>query len=201
VGTCFTITNHNKAKPFKFDFNFLLTKNFDIRLYIHNPGDEFWLFLEVFPTEIPIYYLPINSESSIRYINVRLKDTVTVSKNIPKRPCWEQDSGQSYPDCIKSSVISKLKEVKSLHCSTWISEILSNWSLPECKTYNEFQVVSRKIQDTFFDSLANQETSRCHLNCKQTLYTASLTFGNRNFFNLEFEILTHFYYSKVMKTI
>lgn len=147
-------------------------------MHIHYPGDEFWLYLDGFPTDMATYSLPIKNEPTIAYVDVRLKDTIIKSKSTFERPCSESGTTVSYADCIKSRVISKLIEEKSLNCTTWISEILQNFSLPKCQRQKDFKGVFNKIQGLFYSSLANYVISGCQVPCAETIYSATLNFGN-----------------------
>lgn len=158
----------------------MLSNKENYRLHIHYPGDEFWLYLDGFPTHMATYSLPVKNEPTIAYIDVRLKDTVIKSKNTFQRPCLESATAVSYADCVKSRVITTLVEEKSLHCATWITEILHNWSLPECKTYQDFHEVFYKVEKLFYANLASNDISGCYTPCTQTVYGATLNFGNES---------------------
>jgi len=147
-------------------------------MHIHNPGDEFWFFLEAFPTEMPTFYLPIKSDPNIKYIDVRIKDTVVISQNTAERKCSEGTQNESFVDCIKSGLIVNMEENGNLNCSTWISDVIKNWSLPECKTIQDFHNVSHLMSNMLYENLASLE--KCNLPCKNLLYSAGLTFGKLN---------------------
>jgi len=177
VGTCFTLSHLTEAKPFQFDFLFFMLKNQNLRMQIHNPGEEFWLHVDGFPTYTPTYSLPLRDYPNLKYVDVRLRDTITISKHTKDKPCLEESSPTSYLDCIKSKVISDLEENKSLNCTTWISDVLKIWPFPECKTLDATNYNSLVIQRAFFSNLESHRVSNCYLPCKQIAYSALLTFG------------------------
>lgn len=178
VGTCFTIRSTKEAKPFQFDFLFYLSKNQNLRMQIHNPGDEFWFYVDGFPTYMPTYYLPLKDYPNLKYVDIRLRDTIMISKNTKDKPCLEGPSVASYVDCIKSKVISDLEEKNNLNCTSWISDFIKKWSLPECKTLGDTNYVTYTIQAAFYANLVTYRVSNCYMHCNQTTYSATLTLGN-----------------------
>lgn len=180
VGTCFTINRSKEVKPFDFSVYFFLSKSQNVRLQLHNPGDEFWSYLEMFPVEIPTYLLPLKTSPVIKFLDIRIKDTVLISKHTFERPCNEGESKESYATCLKSKVIEKLVQHNNLSCSTWVSDVLLDLPLPECDSLEKFKNVSYTIQSGFISMLPSQRTSGCYFPCQQTSFTASLTFGIEN---------------------
>lgn len=146
-------------------------------MQIHSPGDEIWFYVDGFPTYMQTYNLPLKDDSSLKYIDVRLRDTVTVYKNTKERPCSEDPSKASYANCIKSKVISYMENGTSLNCTSWVSDVVKNWPLPECKTLNETNQLTFDILDGFYHYIETQNNSDCYLPCKQTAYSALLTMG------------------------
>lgn len=150
-------------------------------MQIHNPGDEFWLYLDGFPTEMPTYYLKLKDDPNLSYIDVRLRDTIMISKSTEAKPCWEGLSGKSYAECLKAKVISDLSKQKVLDCSSWITDSLYNWTLPECKSDREMRRNMNIIQEKFLSNLVLKKDQVCYLPCNQISYSAILTYGNTLF--------------------
>jgi len=119
----------------------------------------------------------VKDNPGLRYIDIRLRDTITIAKNTKEKPCSEDPNATSYADCIKSNVIADLEKGTSLNCTLWVSDVVKNWSLPECKTLNETNQLTFDIVDTFYNYIVSHRNVSCFLPCKQTAYSAFLTFG------------------------
>jgi len=147
-------------------------------MLIHNPGDEAWLYLDSTSPEISPYFLNIKGVSGLKYLDVRLTDTITISKNTKARPCLEKPSEETYFECFKSKATADLIKGNKLNCSTWLSNILYNWSLPECKTQKDFIQTTVTIENEFYFILAGLESTNCKIPCSKTTYSAIWTLGN-----------------------
>ena len=154
-------------------------------MHLHNPGEEFFFYLDGFPTEMPTYQLPTKSEPDISYFDIRLKNSFVVAKNTIDRPCLEGTDGMAFVECLKMKVITNITENKSLPCYSWYTKYLHDWNnLPLCKSREEFIAVVDIIQIVFFDILKSPASSGCFIQCNQSIYSATLTLGS---FRIEFE--------------
>lgn len=165
--------------PFGFDFFLHLSKKHNLRFHLHNPGEEFWFFLDVFPMDIFTNQL-VTKDSKVTYFDIRVRNTIIVSKNTNTRPCSETGSGNDYISCIKSKVIQFLIESKTLNCSSVFTNFLYNWQLPTCKSVDEATETFNDMQDVFHDFLKSPKTSGCLVPCNVTMYSASLIAGFDN---------------------
>jgi len=153
-------------------------------MLVHNPGDEAWLYLDGFSNEISVYFLQMKGVEGLKYLDIRIRDTIIISKNTKEKPCLELPNEENYFECIKSKVISELNSENKLNCSTWLSNILKNWSLPECKNLKDFLQTTDAIQTKFYSKLARHGDSDCFYPCNHTKYSAMWAFGNIGFFLL-----------------
>jgi len=156
----------------------LLSQNQNLQMLIHNPRDEAWLYLDTSLPGISPYFLTLKGVSGLKYIDVRLTDTITISKNTKDRPCSENPREETYFECFKSKVNAELINGNILNCSTWLSNILQNWPLPECKTQKDFVQTTRAILQQFYSVLGSHESTNCYLPCNKTTYSAILCPGN-----------------------
>jgi len=127
--------------------------------------------------DMAIYLLPIKSNPKIINIDIRVKDTIWIAKNTNERPCIEEEPTESFTNCMKSKAIEKLLQDNILNCSEWVTDVLLNFSLPDCKSFQNLEHVSNNIANVFIDILLNQRSSGCYFHCQQTIYSASLNFG------------------------
>ena len=97
---------------------------------------------------------------------------------------WVNDT-----DKLEYAIIALIEKkevsVRSEHdINTWTLIKEDNTIEKECKTYDEFQQVTIKIQEQFFDILSNRKNSKCYQSCKQISFSESSTlvmFGLNNF--------------------
>jgi len=171
VGTCFTMRFLKKvASPYEFEISPLLSQNQNLMMQIHSPGDESWLYLDTSYLEMSL--ITIHKVSRLKYLNIRIKDTIMIYKNTNERPCLEKPREETYFDCIKSVVVAELIRSNMLNCSTWLSNLLQNWSLPECKTQTDFVQTTEVIQEQFYSVLSRRDRSNCYMPCNITVYSA-----------------------------
>ena len=52
-GTCYTLTTSQPASAHTF-FRIPLTKSKNLKIFIHDPGDEFWIIRSFFPVNIDV---------------------------------------------------------------------------------------------------------------------------------------------------
>jgi len=123
VGTCFTLRNFRTTHIFEFDYKFEMAKKYNMRIHTHNPGEEFWFFLDIFPFEMPTYYLRTARDPTIAYYDLKLKKSIHVRKSSKERPCTNDFSGNNYANCIISKVTTNITINKLLTCSTGLNKL------------------------------------------------------------------------------
>jgi len=151
-----------------------------MRLHCHNPGEEFWFFLEIYPVEMPKNLLHTKDET-LTYFDIRIKDTIIMSKSTSKRLCSEKGTSNDYVKCIKLKFIQKMNENLTLNCTSVFIELIHKWNLPPCKTSEEAMEAFYVLQKVFYDLMRSPRESGCYLPCNLTVYSVTLTEGKGYF--------------------
>jgi len=179
VGSCFTITYPRQASKLDFSFTFELLRQSNLRVHFHNPGEEFWFFLDVFPMGMPTYFLNVKDNINFSVVNIKMKSSLKESQSTITRPCSPTETTQSYTQCIKQKVIENITDGKLLNCSTVFTNFLYPWQIPLCQTEHQANEAFKVLKKALYGML----DSKCSVPCSQTVYTASINECIENKYN------------------
>lgn len=166
------------TSTFKFNFIFEVSKQHDLRIHFHNPGEQFWFTVHIFPMEMPTYSLKVKGDPSISFFDIKLRVSMKILQNTKSRPCLLSTSSMDYAECIKSRAVKSIIENKSLNCSTVFTNFLHKWQIPLCNSKYEALDALYATRFVFHELMRNRETPDCYMPCNTTVYSASLTPGN-----------------------
>lgn len=182
VGTCFTIQYLNEATSFWFDFQIEMLNKHNLQLYLHNPGDEFWFFLEVYPYDLMGHYVAVGDDHRISFIDIRVKESKYFAKNTEKKPCATYSSNSEFVACAKSAIVKNLAMNVKFNCTTVFSRFLTNLPLPKCPTKQMSQDMDEFVEESFYTLLRAPHFSGCPLPCNQSFYQSTPFIGHKHFF-------------------
>lgn len=178
MGSCLTLTNPTTTSTFKFTFVFEVSKLHDLRIHFHNPGEQFWFYLYIFPMDMPAYSLKVQGDPTISFMDIKLRVSVKILQNTKRRPCSHSISSIDYVECVKSKVVKSILESQSLNCTTVFTNFLHKWPLGGCSSRAEALEAYNVTRFAFYEVMRDRESSGCAIPCNQTVYSASLTDGN-----------------------
>ena len=102
MGKCFTL-KVDKLLGLHEPFIFILKKSFDLKVYIHNDGEEFWVSWMAFGPQTNM--IRLNIESDTETVMTILGLTEKEVEHYPKyaRPCRKSNSGLSKEEILKEA--------------------------------------------------------------------------------------------------
>lgn len=186
-GRCFTVQNlRPQMTTGQLEGNNItLLRNWDVTLFIHQPGEEFWILRSIFP--IPMSTLTIRSGSNNDWLvaDVHLKKiTSSFVAKTNRIPCRNYPSirDDTFTSCFKHQVRDLLMESKQLQCITpcWKSLGLPE-NFPICTDrdnyYNDSFIVLREILD---NATQNPHLVGCPKPCQKVEYKLQINYFSKN---------------------
>ena len=169
IGHCFTICSLDKWNETMAP-HFYLTTKFDIKIFVHERGMEFWLkgFAE-FPIDVSFVTLETNNSKGMVSAVMTLKEVDSTFLNKDEEPCRHY-SKDSFVLCCKNKLWENIPS--SINCT--ISEM--NTLIPDTETVTECQ--NQTLASNVYWAFAfylNKFTHRpwmfgCPVPCRQLSY-------------------------------
>lgn len=185
-GTCFTLCclTYFEAKASVFiKFRYLS----DIKLFVHGPGEEFWLLASfTFPSEVGNVNLNIQEESNIVVAAVAIKETDTVYLNQEHSPCVPEVKKESviqsynrFLECSKEKVWQNISELVS--CSVFgFDAFYNNSQLPMCDKEDTAAKTFDALYFGMLNFVSNPAKFGCPLPCRRTSYSLNTVYIHKN---------------------
>ena len=90
---------------------FRFNLNFDLRMYVHKDGEEFWISMFEFPTELLNLRLNTKQEKEMLIATLELLEKDTIYLNTDNYFCSNYPQNQeTYLDCCKRNIGKIAKE-------------------------------------------------------------------------------------------
>ena len=117
----------------------IFNRYWDIQMFIHNPGEEFWLFWTSFPIEIVNSRLPVKTDDELSLIEIYLTETLTTKLSHQNSPCKPYTNDFSFKKIFKEqlwrilganincTVHLRFKRILFLHQQTYLNAIQRSW--------------------------------------------------------------------------
>ena len=64
-GLCYTLQKLAPEQVSDYSFQIVVNKSMDYNYYLHEPHENEWLYMSVYPYEVPIYYINANNDDDI----------------------------------------------------------------------------------------------------------------------------------------
>ncbi len=181
TGRCFTVCYLHNVN---LDLNELyLKQTWDLKMYVHVRGEEFWLNFGDFPTEKSYMILDANNKDGLAIALMRLTETEKTDLNQGKLACKSYSESEHFADICKSNFWKRLKP--QLNCTiASFKGLVSNENdighLQECDEKESAKMqyqVFRDFMSQFFTKPLNFD---CHFPCQQTSYDIELDYFHVN---------------------
>ena len=127
---------------------FYLKQSWDMKLFIHSRGEEFWLLFGDFPTEKTYLELNTNNPDNITkmLIGLTTKETTVLTKDYSV--CTSYPNADSFVDSSRQFILQNMKS--KMNCSIAMTkQLFDDQSYPKCldesaslKTYDELRKVT-----------------------------------------------------------
>ena len=82
-GLCFTMQNLKPQKISDYSFQFVVNRSIDYTYYLHEPLENEWLFMSVYPYEIVLKYLDVHNDNEIYGISLIVQKQIV--RKIPEK--------------------------------------------------------------------------------------------------------------------
>ncbi len=175
IGTCFTL--NFKLAPSVFDsknlFHFL--PNITFQMFIHDPGEEFWLFTRTFPFDVPSLMVNLNPPYGNGFADLRIYEKRLRRFSSPYRPCKQDISTRDFLSCVNETAVRILAQDQKLQCGSVFADIFHKFDLPACKNVEEAKKSSRAVEQVLVDLLLNATQMGCPFPCERKYYHVTFT--------------------------
>ena len=175
-------------KPFK------IKRNQDLKVYVHDIDEEFWLWRALFPVSIEAVELKVNSRPNDLIADLILKKSEThfISKNQHGSGCKHYSGKETYSRCAMSQFPDFLK-LHNVTCMTASQNFPSLKDFPLCEYLDDYQ--SLDVARILRKFIAELNSLGCKITCISTIYSPVVnTFGNHGPSGSEDLFALHAYY-------
>ena len=112
-GRCYTVCYLHNVKLDLYDLD--LKQSWDMKMYVHMPGEEYWLYFGDFPTDKSYTILNTNNADGIVRSLMALTEIEKTDLNQDKFTCKSYSERENFVDFCKANIWKKLKT--HLNCS------------------------------------------------------------------------------------
>ena len=146
-------------------------RNLDLKVFIHEQGDEFWLKRALYPVPMNTIKLQLNSNIGTCDADLIFKKSKFVTLSKKSNPCKDHD----FNSCAKREISRKIRK-ENIDCSTAFWNELEEFGVPVCASLNKssfFDLQSRlgKINRDF---VRDPNSHGCPKLCTITKYNAKV---------------------------
>ena len=176
-GKCFTIQVKERVAKLEYTKHIIKFKrDQDLKIFLHEWDDIFWLILGVYPINFEVFKIKMNTFYS--YFQIVLQKSETLIVNKPGRETCKNYVNDSYTSCFTKSLADYFRR-KSLKCILSYWKILESSQLNVCEetqvNYTEAKEISYQIRTGFKEFLHNQSVGLCPKDCHTVSYNPKVT--------------------------
>jgi hypothetical protein len=140
-GLCYTIKKLINVPLADYYFTLAINNSMDIYYYLHEPMEEEWLFLSVYPFDVSIHNLDTKNNNEIGGADLKVRKEI-MTKNSGKNKICTDQSIQQYVTCVRSRRIEEL--IKHANCTFPLFDVLGiQKMLPYCTSIDEAKKTQR----------------------------------------------------------
>lgn len=146
LGKCFTL-KITRPVGLNDPFVLVLKRSFDLKVFVHNDGEEFWLSSSPYGTNINMFRLNIKSdfESVMTVLNVAERQVQYYPKSV--RPCNATNSGNDRGAILKDAENHRFLP-KHFLLKNYFSILINQiWKIPFLKNCGKLLISFRKLPD------------------------------------------------------
>ena len=146
-------------------------RNLDLKVFIHEQGDEFWLKRALFPIPMNAIKLQLNSNKGTCDADLIFKKSKFVMLDKKSNPCKDHD----FNSCAKRE-ISKITRKEGIDCLTAFWNELEEFGVPICSSLNKstFFDLQSKIGKINREFVFDPNSYGCPVLCTITKYEAKV---------------------------
>ena len=196
-GRCHTILFKNQVRKISDFQKIKFKRDNDIKMFIHEGGNEFWLKKAIFPTPIDMIEFPLKRKKNNCNgdLTLQKKQFVTLSKD--SNACKDYD----FTTCAKKAIFSVMKK-KGINCTTPLWNEFEMFGLPICSSHNVSTLASHSIGRINWKFLRSPSSYGCPILCTSTKFNPKIVHFDEsahylasNDFKCKSEYLLYIYYS------
>ncbi len=150
-------------------------KEFDLQIYLHRNGEEIWLSLFEFPTEVVIFRLKIKNETEMNIFCVKISEKETTLLKNSNNLCriYDDYQNENFVSCFKTKLDEYLKS--TFNCTIpGIGHLIKSKAMENCKSRESAAHVFHLFASFVLNNSYNNTYLGCTLPCKQTSYNYKL---------------------------
>ncbi len=159
-------------------------------VYIHNCGDEFWLYWIEFPTEVFTFQLNVKTNKNAIMTSISFAETHTEYKDKDNSPCTDYNADldtslrwetRNFIECCRKNFEAQL--VANISCSiVGITPFLNfKNKLPECETKEDAVQVYGVLRSILKQYKGNLELLGCSFPCFTRTYNVKWIDFHKNY--------------------
>jgi hypothetical protein len=175
-GRCYTLCRNVLPSTRRF-LHVVFNRRIPILVFIHSPGEEYWLLESWFPTDTTIQ-IALNSPTSDDYcslvITMKTIRMTVLSQNM--LPCDESNGKEEdfqmmerFISCSKKKIFDQLSE-KGIRCQIPSHKHIGNFTQDQCHDKTDFSNEVDILSGIFKNHTANVSEAGCFLPCSLTSY-------------------------------
>lgn len=159
---------------------FLLYRHWDIQIFLHNEGEEFWLVATEFPIDVVSVNLPVESMENIALIQISLTEKTTTQIDRKTVPCQFYNQNTEFTDCSKEKLWTLLKPIINCTIPQLKSVIPESSGFLECPSTLSAWITYMTSINILVDFLGHVSQYNCPVPCHQRSYNYNLKYLHRN---------------------
>ena len=203
-----------EKQPAKKPLFLFLNKNWDLQIFLHNEGEEFWLAGPDFPIEIISVRLPVESGGNMALTQIYLNEKKTTQIDRTTAPCVFYKQNNEFIECGKKQIWELIKSRINCSIANLKSIIPNNSEILECNSVLNAGITYRIMMSMFAEFSRKSSQNNCPIPCQQSSYYIKLRYLHKNalmdpeYINMYLKILrylqshtTHFWLRKGLKQL
>ena len=189
-GLCFVIQKLTPEKVSDYSFQIVVNDTIDYNYYLHEPLENEWLFMSVYPYEVPVQFFNVNNDDGAGGGDIIYKKEIT--KKMPGEGKCESKPMSDFVQCIKDKYTERLRKA-NIPCKVPALRFTSyNTDLMEYCTTKEQALEIDGI--LYNEAIANLADKSCINICDKPSYPNKLSYLGKNVLSKELKIYGDGYY-------
>ena len=170
-GLCHTLQPVSKVSSYKFH-RLKLKKNVDLKLYLHELDEEFWLYRAVFPFPMENLDFHVKNTKPKSFVDLTISKTEIHKMNKTGFSCITYPPNDSFSQCAIRKIpnLMKIWKNSSLTCISPFEATLNQDGHFEYCNLNQTDELSSNMSEINLEFIRNLHNYGCPMNCLSTKY-------------------------------
>lgn len=112
-GLCFVLQKLTPEKISDYSFQIVINSSMDYSYYLHEPFENEWLFMSVYPYEVPVYHIDANNDDGIGAADIIYNKNIV--RKIPGKAGCHDKTLKEVIDCWKDELARSLEKA-AINC-------------------------------------------------------------------------------------